>query len=175
MKKEMGHQKTGGRRRADIVSARKEAFLSAYKACGNVSTAAQEIGLGRRTVYDWNNSDKDFAERFAEIPEYHLGVAEKALFKLIKENNFPAIRFFLETKGRNRGYGRQMEISSSQNNPLVVEHRVFHSEEELQEQTGHTMESVQWIMKEAIRDNPALADKILSAINSGTLMDSRVY
>ena len=43
--------------------------------------------------------------------EDRIDVAESSLLALIKKKHFPAIKFFLETKGRHRGYSTKIEVT----------------------------------------------------------------
>ncbi|MEN7982111.1 MAG: phBC6A51 family helix-turn-helix protein [Nanoarchaeota archaeon] len=87
-----------------------------------ISKTFKELGISRQTHYDWLNSDEAYKKSFSEIQEELKDIAESQLFKLIKKGNFQAIKFFLSTKGKDRGYGDKEEIEENRTiiiNPIV--------------------------------------------------------
>lgn len=48
---------------------KKARFLEALRRGMSVTAAAQAIGVGRRTVYDWREADPDFASAWDEAVE----------------------------------------------------------------------------------------------------------
>jgi len=84
------------------------------KQLGVVTAAVKDVGIARRTHYDWINDDPEYREAVENLPEFVLDFAENALFKLIQEKNVAATIFFLKTKGRSRGYIERPDIHISQ-------------------------------------------------------------
>jgi enamine deaminase RidA (YjgF/YER057c/UK114 family) len=60
-------------RRVNVAKAR---FLEVYAQCGNVSAAAKEAGVGRRTVYDWLVADVDYQVAFNDARDQAVDVLE---------------------------------------------------------------------------------------------------
>lgn len=79
------------------------------KSLGVVSSACEEVGISRRTHYNWLNDDEEYKRKIEEIDDYCIDFAESALFKKIKEGDNTAIIFFLKTKGKKRGYIERTE------------------------------------------------------------------
>lgn len=52
-----------------ISHRKKRAFLAAFAECGNVTEAADSVGIHRRTHYDWLANDPDYAAAFAEAED----------------------------------------------------------------------------------------------------------
>lgn len=117
----------------------KKAFLSALKkSLGIITTAAEETGVGRRTVYEWIEKDSNFAEEVAEIEELAVDYVESKLFERIKgvtigkmvegelkvyetPPDTTSIIFYLKTKGKARGYIEKQEVDLNHLNGLTLE------------------------------------------------------
>ena len=83
----------------------KKAMLAALeKSLGIVTTAAKQVGITRKTHYDWLHKDKAYAEAVKELENMPLDFAESQLHKQIKGGSTAATIFFLKTKGKKRGY-----------------------------------------------------------------------
>jgi hypothetical protein len=63
-------------RTAHNTARQKKAFLSAYSESGNVTAAAMIAGVGRRTHYDWLDSDKQYAHDFQQAGEEAVDLLE---------------------------------------------------------------------------------------------------
>lgn len=64
-----------------------------------VSSACQRVGVSRQSYYRWIREDSDFKEKMeSAIDEgvQHINdLSENQLISLLKEKNFPAIKFWL--------------------------------------------------------------------------------
>ena len=107
------------------VKERKRLFLEAYvrKAC-NVAAACKAIGIMRGTFVDWRNNDSEFTTQLAHADESFIDFAESKLKEKITEGDEKSIIFFLKTKGKSRGYGDKIELSSDPNNPMTIRHGI---------------------------------------------------
>lgn len=117
----------------------KKAFLAALrKSLGIITTAAEETGVGRRTVYEWIEKDEKFAAEVAEIEELALDYVESKLFERIKgvtigkmvdgqlqvyetPPDTTSIIFYLKTKGKARGYIEKQEVDLNHLSGLTLE------------------------------------------------------
>lgn len=89
----------------------KKAMLAALeKSLGVVTTAANSVGITRKTHYDWLQKDKEYAAQVEALENMVLDFAESQLHKQIKEGNTTATIFLLKTKGKKRGYIERQEI-----------------------------------------------------------------
>lgn len=89
----------------------KKAMLEALeKSLGVVTTAANIVGINRKTHYDWLKNDEEYAEQVAALENMVLDFAESQLHSQIKEGNTTATIFLLKTKGKKRGYIERQEI-----------------------------------------------------------------
>lgn len=77
----------------------------------NKADTAKALGMSRPTLTKRMNDYPDLKEMMESAQESLIDTAESQLMKLIKLGHFPSIKFFLERKGRNRGYGQFVEVS----------------------------------------------------------------
>lgn len=93
----------------------KENFLLALEKSGGIITpAAQNAKVSRQTIFHWRKEDADFnakvTAKIEEVTEMVLDVAEAALMKNIQNGDMNAIKFYLSTKGRGRGYSLRYDV-----------------------------------------------------------------
>lgn len=87
------------------LNARQMRFLEAYKkSMCNLSLAATMAGIPRRTVYNWLNTDADFKVKYDGAMQEVHDFVESQLLKQISRGNNKAIKFYLLTKCKHRGY-----------------------------------------------------------------------
>lgn len=91
----------------------KESFLKALRKSGGIITPACEaVGISRMTVWNWRKADHEFNAAIEEMNEMTLDIAESALLKNVQAGDTNAIKFFLSTKGRSRGYGERVDVQA---------------------------------------------------------------
>lgn len=103
-------------------------FLEALKAsAGLVTQACKKVGIGsRKTLYEWRSKDPAFdaawEEASKEASEMALDLAESALMRNIQAGDTKAIKFYLQCKGKSRGYDLRQEIdlNATVTRPKVV-------------------------------------------------------
>ncbi len=102
-------------------SERKELFLqSLFKSLGRQLSARQKTGVSRDELERWKRDDPDFARRVEQIDEDALDYVEGKLFEGIRSGDARLIRFYLETKGRVRGYGKEPATPKNFGSQTVV-------------------------------------------------------
>lgn len=95
-------------------------FIAAYEASlGSVTMAAKKVGIDRTTYYFWCNTDPEFKAACEEAIEMQKDFAESQLMKLIRDGDAGSIKFYLQTKGRDRGYGDKVEVTGADGKDLV--------------------------------------------------------
>ena len=83
----------------------KELMVRALIAAGGiVSKACLACNVPRRTFYFWKTTDPEFAAACEEALEQQKDFVEDQLLSQIKKGDTLAIKFYLSTKGRDRGY-----------------------------------------------------------------------
>lgn len=101
----------------------KQEWLAAVAGSGGVvEEIAKRLGVTSRAVTKRKKEHPDFAEAVEEEANVVLGTAESELVKAIKKGNLKAIMWFLDRKGKERGYGKQLKVDGSleQNGRIVL-------------------------------------------------------
>ena len=89
----------------------KEQFVEAFRKAGGIlKDACEKTGIPRRTIFDWRQQDPEFDAACSEAQEIMLDEAETRLIAAVRRGNFKAIKFYLEHKGRARGYDLHQDI-----------------------------------------------------------------
>ena len=82
--------------------------------------AADKLRVDRSTVCRFIKAHPEVAEALGEITEELADLAEAKLLDGIRNGEFPNIKFFLEHKARDRGYGRNLELSGPGGKPIGI-------------------------------------------------------
>lgn len=97
----------------DRIVKNKKAILEQLKKLPIVQVACQRISVGRATYYRWRKDDEDFAkqsdEAIAEGIDIVNDLSESQLITMVKNQNFPAIRFWLQN--RHKAYTNKIAVS----------------------------------------------------------------
>jgi len=93
---------------------KKTAMIEALtKSLGVVTTACNQVGIARKTHYEWYNEDIDYKKAVDDISDVALDFAESMLYKQIQDKDITATIFYLKTKGKRRGYIEKTEVEHS--------------------------------------------------------------
>ncbi len=79
----------------------KAKFLKALqKRKGIVSLACADVGIDRKTFYNWQKDDSDFLKQSEEIREIEIGIiAEDRLAEaIIEHKDMAMVRFYLQSR-----------------------------------------------------------------------------
>ncbi len=87
---------------------------------GNVTGAADRLGVPRSTLYRRIKQSKRLQEVLEECREVLIDEAEAALTRRVRQGHMSAVTFVLKTLGKNRGYVERQEIEHSGLHELVV-------------------------------------------------------
>lgn len=72
---------------------------------GNISAACKAAGCSRSAYQRYMKDDIDFQNQINDLIEAGIDYVEDKLLKAIDEGNITAIIYYLNNKGRARGYG----------------------------------------------------------------------
>ena len=89
------------------------------KSLGIVTEACEKSQLSRTQHYKWYKEDKDYRKQVDNIEGKFIDFAETHLKEQIKNNNTQATIFYLKTRGRKRGYGDSLDITSGEE-PITI-------------------------------------------------------
>lgn len=79
-----------------IVASKKRAFLAAYAQTGNISYAAEAVGMHRNTHYRWLREDEDYVAAY-EAAQFEVGdTLEAEAIRRAKENSDTLLIFLLK-------------------------------------------------------------------------------
>lgn len=89
-----------------------EAILAALETYhGKINLAAQELGCNRRTIDRRAKSDPRVLHAIEHFRERIVDVAELRLEDAVLAGERWAVRFMLETRGKDRGYTRGVKVN----------------------------------------------------------------
>ena len=91
----------------------KESLLNALEqSLGVVTTACKSVGIHRSTFYDYYNNDEEFRQKVDDLNNVAKDFVESKMFENISNNDSGLIKFYLATKGKDRGYVPRNEIAT---------------------------------------------------------------
>lgn len=94
--------------------------VALIRAKGNFSAAARYLCRTRRTLETFVTRDTDLSDLFEDIEAEFLDDIESKL-KTVAQSDPATMKFFLKTKGKNRGYNERAELSGPDGGPLELE------------------------------------------------------
>lgn len=83
---------------------RQTAFLEVFVRTGTVEAACRQVGIGRRTVYDWAAQDVAFADRFHEAREAVAELLEQECRRRALEGTVEPVFFAGQVVGGRQRY-----------------------------------------------------------------------
>ena len=96
-----------------------EKIAKIYAGCrGNLTKTAANLDTTRTTLYGRMRNSPTLKKLMDEELESRIDIAEDSLMTLVKKKDFQATKFFLETVGKQRGYGKSIEITGNEKKPL---------------------------------------------------------
>ena len=89
---------------------KKQAMIDALvKALGIVTVACKEVGIARKTHYEWYQKDEEYRTAVDDVSDVALDFAESMLHKQIQAQDTAATIFYLKCRGKKRGYVERSE------------------------------------------------------------------
>ncbi len=97
-----------------------EQVIEAIKASGGiVTTVARKMGCDWHTARKYIDNYPTIGQAYKDECESVLDMCESALFTNIKSGDTQDAKWFLSKRGKHRGYGDQVDVTSG-GQPLVV-------------------------------------------------------
>lgn len=87
---------------------------------GRVTQAADLLGSHHSTIQERIRNSKFLQTAISEATERNLDIAEDGLMRLVQQDDFKAIQFYLKTKGKARGFGDHKEVAHEVKGGIVV-------------------------------------------------------
>ena len=127
-KEQLKRPKRGRYNKTAKALMKKRIIEELVKTGGLITPVSESLHVDRGTIINWRAEDPEFDAACAETMEMFLDTAESKLFAAVRRGNLKAVKFFLERKGRSRGYDLHQDIDLT---ATVVRPRViFEGEEE---------------------------------------------
>jgi len=79
------------------------------EADGLILTMCERLGCTYTELYDFVANNPDIRYKFERAFDRILDEAENRLYTMVRNGDFKAVKFMLETRGRKRGYGVKNE------------------------------------------------------------------
>ena len=79
------------------------------KANGNISLTARQLGVGRNAVQHYLRNYPTARDAADEAAAYITDIAEGHLVQAVVRGDLDQVRYWLENKARDRGYGRGVD------------------------------------------------------------------
>lgn len=89
-------------------------------AAGIKSAAARKLGCAPSTLTGYFERHPELHDTLKQIDDELLDLAEGKLVGHIQSGSLDALKFFLSTKGKNRGYSKRVESTGRDGVPLPV-------------------------------------------------------
>jgi predicted DNA-binding transcriptional regulator AlpA len=100
-----------------------EQFLLELSKIPIIQVACEKAGLSRNSVYRWRKEDDSFAKKMDQALADGVALvndmSESQLLTLIKEKNFPAVRFWLNK--RHPAYKDKVEVVNKHELPELTD------------------------------------------------------
>ncbi len=92
-----------------------------WEADFNKTKLAKKMGISVQSLLTTYISNRvGLKDAMVAAEEARLDAAEERLFELVRANNFPAIKFLLSTKGKDRGYGDSIAVTNTDNGAEIL-------------------------------------------------------
>ena len=96
-------------------------FIDAIpKSAGIISTIATRVGCDWHTAKKYIENYPTVKRAYDNEVERMLDLTESELLKKIQEGDFPAIKYYLSTKGKRRGFVESHEITGEDGGAIVI-------------------------------------------------------
>lgn len=104
---------------ANKLRCSKQAVLEACKgSMGICESARARLRISRRAFYNYRQRWPEVQQALDDELQRGLDYAESQLMQLIRDKDFRAIAFYLERKGRERGWGQQQQVTVHNDTPV---------------------------------------------------------
>jgi hypothetical protein len=111
--------KTDGRDRTGDSRLTVEAVISTLNKMGGLKTAtAEALGVSRSTLYRFLDAHPEIEEALTDIDEQIKDLAESKMLTLLRAGDAQTVRWYLETKAKDRGYTRRVENVGKDGGPI---------------------------------------------------------
>ena len=98
-----------------------QAFIDAIaKSAGIVSTIATRMGCDWHTARKYIDNYPTITQAYKNECERVTDLAETELIKAIQAGDLQAVKYYLSTKGKHRGYVERQELTGAEGGPITI-------------------------------------------------------
>lgn len=87
---------------------------------GHISNTCKAHQISRKTFYEWKKEDEAFCSAVDDIVDHVVDTVESSLYKNALDGNVTAQIYFLNNKGRNRGWRASYEVTGKDGEPISL-------------------------------------------------------
>ncbi len=87
---------------------------------GNVVETCKRVGVNTRTYYYHLEEYPEFRSQIEMIQDAQLDVAQQALYDLVEDRHFGAIKYILDKQGEKRGFGDKVKTEHKETRDINV-------------------------------------------------------
>lgn len=107
-----------GNRPKELRVSKQEILDAIPKSGGILTVIARRAGISTRSLYDYRIKWPEINEAIKDAEDETIDMAESQLVDLVKMGNLKAIRYFLDNRGKKRGWGQRQNIQLESNMPI---------------------------------------------------------
>lgn len=85
------------------------------------TAAARALGVARSTLYRFMDEHPEILDTIKDIEEESLDLAEGKVLEAIKGSEMHTVRWYLELKGRARGFSKRVRVEGPNGGPVQAE------------------------------------------------------
>lgn len=98
-----------------------QTFIDAIpKSAGIISTIASRVGCDWHTAKKYIDTYPTVKQAYLDECERVTDLAETELIKAIQNGDLQAVKYYLSTKGKHRGYVERQELTGADSGPVQV-------------------------------------------------------
>ena len=105
-----------------LSKAQKEMLVALEACANNVALACEQVSTGRTVHYKWLKNNPKYKEGVQEIRNALVDLAESKLYINVKKGNQKAIEYLLDSQGKERGYGKTLQVTGKDGNAIEHSH-----------------------------------------------------
>ena len=87
---------------------------------GIITTIAKRVGCAWHTAAKYISEYPTVQQAYADETEFITDLAETELIKAIKDGDLSAVKFYLTTKGKDRGYSQKSELDVTSGGDKII-------------------------------------------------------
>jgi len=99
---------------------------------GMLTKACRKAQIPMQQYRSWMQSDADFVQAVTEVRDTIMDSVEEKLIESAEEGYMPAISYFLDARGKDRGYGKTTGDKEQESSELDLSLLTYQEQEQLQ-------------------------------------------